>query len=102
MNAYEMNKLSSEIEWTSESSVAVFNFVCRRCNKGDRTEKLIRPCKCTGDQEFIHTDCLETLVRVRKLTHCVRCRTFYPLEYKRKPLIEVNHTKELITAIFLK
>ncbi|XP_011640323.1 E3 ubiquitin-protein ligase MARCH1-like [Pogonomyrmex barbatus] len=88
INAYEMNEHSSGMERTSESNVTAFNFLCRGCNRDDRREKLIRPCNCTGDREFIHTDCLETLVRVEKLIHCIHCRTFYPLEYKRKRLIE--------------
>ncbi|XP_011640328.1 E3 ubiquitin-protein ligase MARCH2-like isoform X3 [Pogonomyrmex barbatus] len=82
IDAYEMRELSSETESIIYESDPIA-FVCLYYNS---TGKLICPCECIG--KFIHIDCLETMVNVGRVSYCMECKTAFPLEYKRKPLIE--------------
>ncbi|XP_011640326.1 E3 ubiquitin-protein ligase MARCH3-like isoform X1 [Pogonomyrmex barbatus] len=85
IDAYEMRELSSETESIIYESDPIA-FVCLYCKKDNSTGKLICPCECIG--KFIHIDCLETMVNVGRVSYCMECKTAFPLEYKRKPLIE--------------
>lgn len=63
---------------------------------GTTKNKLICPCLCTGDQEFIHIHCLEIMTNVRRPVpysqsyRCLNCEIPFPLELKYKSLIEVS------------
>ncbi|XP_011640324.1 E3 ubiquitin-protein ligase MARCH3-like [Pogonomyrmex barbatus] len=82
---HEILELSSRTDPTFPDSNPI-DFVCQYCNEDDSMGKLIRPCKCIG--EFMHIDCLEILVNIGNVSHCINCKTPFPLEYERKPLIE--------------
>lgn len=54
---------------------------CRICLQSDGT--LIEPCACKGSVAFIHSDCLEKWIKVKKnSTFCELCKTNYKLNSK--------------------
>jgi E3 ubiquitin-protein ligase DOA10 len=38
---------------------------CRLC--GEEDEELIRPCRCTGDQAYVHYNCLSNQIETARI-----------------------------------
>ncbi|XP_011696638.1 PREDICTED: E3 ubiquitin-protein ligase MARCH2-like [Wasmannia auropunctata] len=99
---YERDNLDCNIELTishsTETEIA-FKPTCRRCNEDASKEKLIRPCQCTGDWEFMHIRCLEIAANVRKRYSCMHCEVSFPLELKYKSLAQIYRNSEELCAI---
>ena len=59
--------------------------VCRICLES--TEKLIRPCNCSGTQGYIHEKCLKTwiLSKTKRLKNskCEICKVKYEMKFKK-------------------
>ncbi|XP_050445593.1 E3 ubiquitin-protein ligase MARCHF2-like [Cataglyphis hispanica] len=68
--------------------------LCWRCNEGKNKGKLVSPCKCI--KQFIHVDCLEISANTQNILHCLFCHTQYPLDIRRKSLLECYRDNTLL------
>mmetsp|Transcript_23124 Transcript_23124/g.41269 ORF Transcript_23124/g.41269 Transcript_23124/m.41269 type:complete len:286 (+) Transcript_23124:43-900(+) len=61
-----------------------FNKHCRICYEGESLNKLISPCKCSGNHEFVHEECLKAWIVARaedvSSGYCELCKTEYIME----------------------
>ncbi|XP_071638152.1 uncharacterized protein [Temnothorax longispinosus] len=109
MEAYEMDDLNPSIRMQSmfshsidmeSNDIIAFTSICRHCNEDDSKGKLIRPCECTGDREFMHIHCLEYTSNLRKQSHCTHCNVAFPLEVKYKSLIQICRNSREMCDMF--
>ncbi|KAL6441284.1 hypothetical protein ACFW04_003503 [Cataglyphis niger] len=68
--------------------------LCWRCNKDKNKGKLVSPCKCI--KQFIHVHCLEKAANTQNVLHCLFCHTRYPLDIRRKSLLECYRDNTLL------
>ena len=50
---------------------------CRICLESSDEESLIAPCRCNGSSKFVHRDCLQQWIDVKKKKQCECCRSHY-------------------------
>lgn len=67
-----------------DSFAFTFEKHCRICYEGEALQKLITPCKCSGNAQFVHEECLKAWVVAQaediSSSSCENCKTEYTME----------------------
>ena len=64
------------------------NAKCRLCDSGEDRDLLIKPCRCDGDQRYVHRDCLDQqramLQKQGEFVQCAECKYRYWIDVKEE------------------
>ena len=64
------------------------NAQCRLCKSGEDRDLLIKPCRCDGDQRYVHRDCLDQqraiLQKHGEFVQCAECKYRYWIDIKEE------------------
>lgn len=60
--------------------------MCRICFEDDDPQNMFQPCRCSGDQQWVHVECLDqwraTSANPEAFSRCLTCQYEYRLEVK--------------------
>ncbi|RWS25738.1 E3 ubiquitin-protein ligase MARCH3-like protein [Leptotrombidium deliense] len=62
------------------------NTECRICLQSSQLQDLMKPCKCSGSQAYVHRDCLKEWIVLRGFNRCNVCKSEYTgIELRKYP-----------------